>query len=46
MILVFKTVGFYIQTQILDFLGKVTLRRTRKSRLIRVDQRKGRRTCG
>jgi len=35
MILVFKKVGFYIQTQILDFLGKVTLRRTRKSHLIR-----------
>ena len=35
MILVFKKVGFYIQTQILDFLGKVTLRHTRKSHLIR-----------
>ena len=35
MILVFKKVGFYIQTQILDFLGKVTLRHTRKSPLIR-----------
>ena len=31
MILVFKKVGFYIQTQILDFVGKVTLRRTKKS---------------
>ncbi|KAF5431440.1 hypothetical protein C5S35_18130, partial [Candidatus Methanophagaceae archaeon] len=31
MILVFKKVGFYIQTQILDFIGKVTLRRTKKS---------------
>ncbi|RCV65063.1 hypothetical protein C5S53_05560, partial [Methanophagales archaeon] len=28
MILVVKKVGFYIQTQILDFLGKVTLRHT------------------
>ena len=35
MILVFKKVGFCIQTQILDFLGKVTLRHTKKSRLIR-----------
>jgi len=32
MILVFKKVGFYIQTQILDFVGKVTLRRTKKIR--------------
>ena len=31
MILVFKKVGFYIQTRILDFIGKVTLRRTKKS---------------
>jgi hypothetical protein len=35
MILVFKKVGSYIQTQILDFLGKVTLRHTKKSLLIR-----------
>ena len=30
MILVFKKVGFYIQTQIWDYIGKVTLRRTKK----------------
>jgi hypothetical protein len=35
MILVFKKVGFHIQTQILDFLGKVTLRHTRKSHPLR-----------
>jgi hypothetical protein len=31
MICVFKKVIFYIQTQILDFTGKITLRRTKKS---------------
>jgi len=30
-IFVFKGIGFYIQTQILGFIGKVTLRRTKKS---------------
>lgn len=30
MIFVFKKVGFYIQTQILDFIGKVTLRKMDK----------------
>jgi hypothetical protein len=40
MIIVIKKAGFYIQMQILDFLGKITLRLTRKSTFTKGEARK------